>query len=140
MKKNQSDHAKMLMKLAHNDLIAANAVVSSGLALNTVCFHAQQAAEKSLKAVLASHGLIYPKIHDLAKLIQLIDDLGCDLKIARGEVSSLTVYAVDIRYDNLEPVLEEASAAVKLAEKLYSIISTLLAADVSNDLDKPRDD
>ena len=53
------DHAKALLKKAANDLIAAEAI------LDTVCFHAQQAVEKSLKAILAFHDVSYPWRHDL---------------------------------------------------------------------------
>ena len=36
---------------------------------NTACFHAQQAVEKSLKALLTSWGIAFPKTHDLTRLL-----------------------------------------------------------------------
>lgn len=41
-------------------------------------FHAQQTAEKSLKAWLSLRGRAYPKTHDLRVLFQLIGALGED--------------------------------------------------------------
>lgn len=42
------DHAREFLRKAYNDLIAARAILATGEALDTVCFHAQQAVEKSL--------------------------------------------------------------------------------------------
>lgn len=36
---------------------------------DAVCFHAQQCAEKYLKAFLQESGIAFPKIHDLAALL-----------------------------------------------------------------------
>jgi HEPN domain-containing protein len=53
--KTPRDHAASLMLKASHDLIAARAILSASDAFDTACFHAQQAVEKSLKAVLALH-------------------------------------------------------------------------------------
>jgi len=37
------DHARALLQKAANDLVAAQATLTTGKALDTVCFHAQQA-------------------------------------------------------------------------------------------------
>jgi len=65
------DNAKELLEKASNDLVAARATIATGQALDTVCFHAQQAVEKSLKAMLALHDIEYPRRHDLDELIEL---------------------------------------------------------------------
>jgi HEPN domain-containing protein len=54
------DHAVGLLQKAANDLVAANATIATEQALDTVCFHAQQAAERSLKALLALRDVAYP--------------------------------------------------------------------------------
>ncbi len=58
--KTSLDHAQALLKKAANDLVAAQATFATGRAFDTVCFHAQQAVEKSLKAILALHDVEYP--------------------------------------------------------------------------------
>jgi len=62
--KRPRDHAQALLNKAANDLVAAQATLSTGQALDTVCFHVQQAVEKSLKAILALHEIEYPWWHD----------------------------------------------------------------------------
>ena len=63
--KTPRDHAAALMLKASHDLIAARAILAAGDAFDTACFHAQQAVEKGLKAVLALHEIEYPRRHDL---------------------------------------------------------------------------
>lgn len=41
------------------------------MALDAVAFHIQQAAEKLLKALLASRSIEYPRTHDLEALLDL---------------------------------------------------------------------
>jgi len=65
------EHARGLLEKAAHDLIAAKATIATGKALDTVCFHAQQAAEKSLKALLALEDVVYPWRHDLGELVAL---------------------------------------------------------------------
>lgn len=74
------DHARELLEKAENDLIAGRATLATGKALDTVCFHAQQAAEKSIKAILALHDVEYPWKHDLAELLELAEPLAPDLQ------------------------------------------------------------
>ena len=61
--KSPRDHALGLLRKAANDLVAARATLTTGQALDTVCFHAQQAAEKSLKSLLALKDIVYPWRH-----------------------------------------------------------------------------
>lgn len=63
-------------------------------------FHAQQAAEKSLKAWLALLGEVYPLTHDLDALIERLSGRNADVGRYRG----LTVYsafAVQFRYEGM---------------------------------------
>ena len=60
-------------------------------------FHVQQAAEKLLKAWLASRGETYPLSHDLAALLDMLNAGGAD--VARfGGLVDYTRYAVRLRY------------------------------------------
>ena len=69
----RADEARGLLVKASHDLIAAEATIATGEALDMVCFHAQQAAEKSLKALLALHDVVYPWTHDLGELLALAE-------------------------------------------------------------------
>jgi HEPN domain-containing protein len=60
---------------AEGDFTTAERELSVTVAPNfdAVCFHAQQCAEKYLKALLIVRGVTPPKIHDLAQLHRLLD-------------------------------------------------------------------
>jgi len=62
-------------------------------------FHAQQAAEKMLKAVLAYEGIEFPFTHRLADLIDLGREQGIVLPERWEDLRFLTPFAVDFRYD-----------------------------------------
>lgn len=51
---------------ARSDLALARMTKTRAVLYEHLCFHAQQASEKALKAVLGSHGVPFPKTHDLA--------------------------------------------------------------------------
>ena len=66
--------AALLVRKAASDLAAAQALCRDPDQLDDVIgFHAQQAVEKSLKAVLAFRGLEIPRTHDLSHVIGLVD-------------------------------------------------------------------
>jgi len=70
------EHARLLLAKAHEDLYVLNRLVDDTDSPDAVIgFHAQQAVEKSLKAVLTSRGIRYPWTHDLGGLIDLLADV-----------------------------------------------------------------
>ena len=56
---------------AESDLTTASLCISADQALDTACFHAQQAAEKTIKAYLTAYEIDFPFIHNLEKLVEL---------------------------------------------------------------------
>jgi len=75
--------------------------------LEELCFEAQQAAEKALKAMLIAAGVAFPYVHDLAHLLTVLEKAGTQIPDAIRGVESLTRYAVITRYPGLaEPVTE----------------------------------
>lgn len=80
-----------------------------------VGFHAQQSAEKWLKALMAQRGLRQVRVHDLDRLAELLEEDGMELPIGRDRLDELTQYAVPLRYDELldaEPLDREATVAL----------------------------
>ncbi len=61
---------------------------------DTACFHAQQAAERLLKGLLAYGGRPIPLVHDLDELHDLCLAGGLAPTIARLDLTALTPYAV----------------------------------------------
>ena len=89
-----------------------------GAYVEDLCFEAQQAAEKALKAVLISLDVEYPYVHDLARLLSLLEDAGASIPDTVRRAAALTPYALITRYPGLaRPVTElEYLAAVATAE------------------------
>ena len=125
--KGPRDHAQALLKKAANDLVAASATLSTGQALDTVCFHAQQAVEKSLKAILALHEIEYPWWHDLGELFELVRPLASELIPFEDQMFRMTPYAVAVRYDEeFEPSLDEAGEALEVAKEIHRLSSNII--------------
>ena len=129
--------ARGLLHKAHNDMIGAEATLQTGEALDVVCFHAQQAVEKSLKALLAAHGIPYPFTHDLGDLLDLLAQHGQGVGLQREIIEPLTEYAVAMRYDDtLTPSEEEAQEALETARGVIELASAHVA---SVEADTPPD-
>ena len=115
------------LRYAESDLEIARINQSSLILLEGLCFHAQQAAEKALKAVLIAHAIPFPRTHNLATLLDLLpQDLLLPSEVEAAAI--LTDYAVLTRYPgNLEPVTEEEyHEAVHLAEVVVHWAGTLI--------------
>ncbi len=84
---------------ARSDLALARLARRSGdVVAGQICFHAQQAAEKALKAVLLAHRIPFPLTHDLEILLQLGRQAGLAVDPVLGDLAQLTPYAVESRY------------------------------------------
>ncbi len=97
--------------------------------LDTVAFHAQQAAEKALKALLTAHGVSFPRTHDVEALAALLPAvIRVQLALDADEVALLAQLAVEPRYpgpDEIDrPIAERAS---KAARAIYERVRVCLA-------------
>lgn len=110
------DDPRAWLNRAQSSLLHAQARVE-GVYLDDLCYDAQQAAEKAIKAVLIFQGVRFPYIHDLAKLLSLVEESGIELSEDVKQGIRLTRYAV-ARYPGvLETVTpEEYRGAIRLAE------------------------
>lgn len=66
--------------------------------LESVCFHAQQCTEKYLKAILEESDRRVPHIHDLSRLLTLVEHLVPELDRLRAGIDALVPYASVLRY------------------------------------------
>lgn len=80
------------------------------------CFHAQQCAEKYMKALLISKGADFPKTHDLLLLNNLCSSNGILLEIDAKHLNTLSDYAVRTRYPGEDPTAEDAKEAIELTK------------------------
>ena len=81
------------------------------------CFDAQQCAEKAIKAVFVHRGETFPYVHDLKRLIRLLEGQGLKIPKYLLQGHELTRYAFETRYPGLaDPVTRrEYKRAVRIA-------------------------
>ena len=114
---------------AEHDLITAKQTLSmKSPPTDTPCFHAQQAVEKSLKALLTFHGVEFPKTHDLLVLLDFANKFTDKFEIFREKMAEMNSYAVETRYpgDFYEPPIEDAMEALNTAEDFTEKTKALL--------------
>lgn len=87
-------------------------------------YHAQQAAEKALKAFLAAHDQPFPLTHNLNVLIPLCVSLDAGFGQFAGAASSLTPYATQFRYPGgpIEPAATDAERGLEEAVRLVAFV------------------
>jgi HEPN domain-containing protein len=119
------------LRHAYSDLALASTTPLPQILLEQLCFHAQQAAEKALKAVLVAYNIPVPRTHNLRTLYDLLPMevmAPPDIQEAVG----LSEYAVASRYPGVnEPIEDEeyreavdlAEAVVYWAERVISLRS-----------------
>lgn len=94
--------ALVLARKAEGDAKAMRLLASDpGIDDAAVGFHAQQAIEKWLKAVMALRGLQFDYKHDLGKLLEGLKNGGVDLPPGADWLDELTIYAVPMRYADI---------------------------------------
>jgi HEPN domain-containing protein len=95
-----------------------------------VAYHAQQCAEKHLKAYLVFHAIDFPHTHNLSRLLELCAERAGWAEQLR-EADELTPYAISARYPGEEEEVreEEARRAVEVAALVRQVVRTALAAE-----------
>jgi len=77
-----NEEVVMLLRLADQDRLAFLTLYDNPrIELRVAGFHAQQAVEKFLKAVLVARGMVFPPTHDLARLAQTLEMTGIALPV-----------------------------------------------------------
>ena len=92
----------------------------AGVYLEDLCFNAQQAAEKAIKALLIQYEIEFPYVHDLAELVGLVKQTGQEVPNRVQQAARLTRYAVVTRYPGLleDVTYDQYDEAVTIAEEV----------------------
>ena len=98
---------------------------------DAVCFHAQQVAEKYLKAWLIEAGIAFPRTHDLEALLGFAVAPEPSWGGLRADVRALTSLAVEERYPGSSADAEDAAEAIRIAGLVRSAVGQALTATVS---------
>ncbi|MDO8213542.1 HEPN domain-containing protein [Conexibacter sp. CPCC 206217] len=112
------DLARVLLDRADDDITLVRRVVADAeIADAIVGFHAQQAVEKALKAVLAAREIQYAKTHALGYLIGLVEAHAIEAPAAVLNAGELSPWAVDFRYEtDDEPALNRQATLALIDE------------------------
>ncbi len=117
------------VRLAEHDLREAERALAepNDPAYEISCFHAQQAAEKYLKALLAANNIPILNTHDLARLVQQLP-AASRAAISIEDLAHLTPYAVNSRYPGVDvpETREDADFALDIAQKVRQTARKLL--------------
>lgn len=112
---------------AEEDFVLAKSSLRRRKPLATgTCFHAQQCAEKYMKALLVFKKADFPKTHDLLVLNDLCSRAGIFLEIDPKLLNSLTDYAVRTRYPGEGPTIDDAKEAMETAKLIRSFSRNFL--------------
>ena len=97
--RDRQDLANALLTKAHGDEAGLRALTdNSDVPDHVAGFLAQQAIEKSLKAVLTAYEVEFERSHDIDYLCGLLEDAGLDLTPELKSAVALTPWAVEFRY------------------------------------------
>jgi HEPN domain-containing protein len=121
------DDPTQWLNRARSNLIQAQTRVA-GVYLEDLCFAAQQAAEKAIKALLMDLDIDFPYTHDITRLLSLVEQNGQYVSDRIKAAGALSDYAVESRYPGLaEPITEdEYSEALSVAEQLVGWAETII--------------
>lgn len=117
------------LRHAKADLAFATAPLPRDGLYSALCFHAQQAVEKSIKAVLVFRGIEFPKVHNLTRLIDLLPgDIIRTVDLLAS--ARLTVYVTAFRYpgeeDEPDVSVNKYHEAVRWAEIVFKWASEIV--------------
>ena len=110
---------------AENDLLVIkNNFASNEIPIDACCFHAQQAAEKYLKAYLVSKQINFPKTHDLQALINLCISINSSFNQITEPAIKLSDYAIAPRYPDAfdDLTIDDAKNAQKDAIEIKDFV------------------
>jgi len=112
---------------ARADLHACAALIAAGLPAEAL-FHAQQCAEKAMKALLTWRQIPFQKTHDLDELKQSCLPLAAGAAAQLAGIERLSQYAWRFRYPGApySPEREEAEEAQRAAGKLLDAVAAEL--------------
>lgn len=104
-------------KSIENELSSVEPVTDS------ICYHAQQGAEKYLKAFLVANGIDPLKTHNITILIRECGKINSEFSYLVG-TDYLSDYAVELRYPDsfYIPALEESKDAYESAKRVRDFV------------------
>ncbi len=94
-----------------------------------ICFHAQQSAEKYLKAVLTQCTIDPPRIHSLETLLDMVVPEIPELEEYRESLIILTPFSVEYRYPGVDATVEDAKECIEIIRALRKRFREILITE-----------
>jgi HEPN domain-containing protein len=108
----------------NDDIRAAEILLKGQGTPNTICFHAQQTAEKYLKGFISYHEKHVRKIHDLSALLTICININQSFESLEKDAQFLSQFYTESRYpdDYIEFQREDAEEAFDAAQKIKEFV------------------
>jgi HEPN domain-containing protein len=97
-----------------------------------ICYHAQQTAEKYLKAWLHEQGVEFPRTHDLEVLTKLCLTSLQEIAVLLDDLRMLSIFGTEIRYPGIIASKEDADACLRAGGAARKMIRTKLGLAMSS--------
>jgi HEPN domain-containing protein len=105
------DFVSQWLAKAEEDLLVCGVILGAEMtSYDGVGFHAQQASEKALKALLVRHQVDFRYTHEIRELLALAESVAAGIHARLAAAETLTPYAVDARYPGPQPPLDKGEA------------------------------
>ncbi len=126
----QHEQALLLLKKAEEDITLLSEVIASERISNEIFgFHAQQAAEKCLKAILSELDVRFARTHNLRLLMDLLADAGHPLPSSLTDLDLLTPYGTLFRYEDIPAQVDlDRKEIFEMISVLRSLVEKKLSA------------
>lgn len=121
-------HEAWLFK-AENDLKSAKKLMEGETAIpDTAIYHAQQCAEKALKAYLSFKLQPVQRTHDVEFLVELCSGIDASFNQLLDHARTLTPYGAAFRYPDIimEPDKEDVFDAIEKASEVLSFVKRMI--------------
>jgi len=89
---------------------------------DAACFHAQQCAEKYLKARLEEAAIAVGRTHNLISLLTLVLPIEPTWTVLQPHLTALNIYAVAFRYPGSSATKSNAANALKAGREVRRIV------------------
>lgn len=130
--------AEHWLKFVIDDLRAAEILLREAI-FNMVCFHSQQAVEKSLKSFLRHHNQNIPFIHILEELCKRCEKIDSTFSSLLDDCMALDIFYQPTRYPEAPtgslpegmPNQEQAEATLQKAKSIFAFVRQKISSTAS---------
>jgi hypothetical protein len=132
--------AQLLMeKAAGDEKILFRLIDDEDIPDDGLGFHAQQAVEKMIKAVLAHNEVVYERTHNIAYLLTLLDGGSIPKPDRADDLPNLSPWAAELRYARQPETVPDRQEMCSLVEqtKTWAEARLAVAPGPGEDTDTP---